>query len=97
MISDAVLSKVVVAPSREEGPKMYVQDAIRQHAAEVWDLLNQGGSIYVCGRADKMPVEVEKAILHVCRVRGTMASDSEAKNFLKSLQAQRRYQVECWS
>jgi len=97
MISDAVLSKVVVAPSREEGPKMYVQDAIRQHAAEVWDLLNQGGGIYVCGRADKMPVEVEKAILHVCRTRGTMTSESEAKNYLKSLQAQKRYQVECWS
>jgi sulfite reductase alpha subunit-like flavoprotein len=83
MVAEGVLREVVLATSREQTPKQYVQDALKQRQDLVLELLGQGAHVYVCGRADSMPTEVE-------RVLGDLVGDQ--KQLLS-----KRLHVECWS
>ena len=46
---NGTLSKLRIAFSREQVEKVYVQNLIKEDAAEVWEMLKEGGHIYVCG------------------------------------------------
>ena len=46
---NGVLSDVVLAPSRDQASKVYVQHRIREHAAAVFDLLQRGEKGVVAG------------------------------------------------
>ena len=46
---------VVVACSRDGGGKVYVQDRMREQGEAVWQLLQGGAHVCVCGSASKMP------------------------------------------
>ncbi|KAI0967918.1 hypothetical protein F4678DRAFT_482654 [Xylaria arbuscula] len=57
--------EIITAFSRVPGQKKrYVQDAVKEKGKELWGLLGQGASLYVCGRAS-MAREVGKAIQNV--------------------------------
>lgn len=91
MLSDGVLTDVIVAPSRENTSKMYVQDAIDMKGSLVWEYIQNGAHIYVCGRAGKMPAAVETSLLQIaCKVGKLPATEA------KKLIGQRQH-VECWS
>ena len=47
--ADGTLDKLRLAFSREGPSKVYVQHLLREDAAEVWDLLQRGAYVYVCG------------------------------------------------
>lgn len=55
----------MVAMSRVQQRKVYVQHKIRESGKEVWDMLRDGACVYVCGSANKMPEEVRDAIVGV--------------------------------
>ena len=44
---------------------MYVQDRLKETGSEVWQLLQAGAHIYVCGDAAHMATAVEEALLDV--------------------------------
>ncbi|KAI8109164.1 hypothetical protein M9435_005578 [Picochlorum sp. BPE23] len=93
----AVMSDVIVAPSREEpSKKVYVQHVLRTHADRIWKLLCQGATVYVAGRAGTMPSQVEKSFMDIIRTQGGL-EPNEAARYLKSMQARKAYQVECWT
>ncbi len=48
-LADGTLSKIYSAFSRDQKEKVYVQHLIKQHADEVWKILEEGGHLYVCG------------------------------------------------
>ena len=37
-----------------QGHKVYVQDRIKQAKDRIWELLNQGAHVYICGDAANM-------------------------------------------
>jgi cytochrome P450/NADPH-cytochrome P450 reductase len=79
----------------ETGAKCYVQDRMAQRRDRVWELIEQGAIVYVCGDASAMAPAVEQAVLAICRdKRG--CSDDEAKAWLASLKASSRYLVDIW-
>ncbi|MDH3615921.1 MAG: assimilatory sulfite reductase (NADPH) flavoprotein subunit [Gammaproteobacteria bacterium] len=59
------LHRLDVAFSRDQDNKIYVQDRIREHSAEVFDWLEQGAVIYVCGDAKRMACDVNDALVDV--------------------------------
>jgi NADPH-ferrihemoprotein reductase len=91
------LTALRTAFSREPGcAKVYVQDVLRQHAAETYTALaQQGAYVYVCG-GTAMGADVQTAIADICVSEGGMSSDA-AKAFLQSLQKDGRYVQELWS
>ena len=47
--NQGVLSQLHVAFSRDQDNKFYVQDLLRQQKQSLWEVLEKGGHIYVCG------------------------------------------------
>ena len=93
----AGVTRLHAAFSREPGkPKDYVQQAIRAQGEEVWRLLQQGASIYVCGDASRMAPDVRKAFATVFQER-TNASDADAQTWLAGLIATGRYLEDIWA
>nr|CAG4638293.1 EOG090X027R [Cyclestheria hislopi] len=86
-----------VAFSREQLQKVYVTHLLKEQAPNVWRILGQeNGHIYVCGDARNMARDVHDIIIATCRDHGQM-TDSEAQQFVKKLETQRRYSADVWS
>lgn len=48
-MNDGTLTKIHVAFSRDQEKKVYVQHLMKENKTEIWNLLENGGHIYVCG------------------------------------------------
>ncbi|MEJ5113335.1 NADPH-dependent assimilatory sulfite reductase flavoprotein subunit [Erwinia billingiae] len=90
-VKDGLLTNIDLAWSRDQQQKVYVQDKIRAKGAEVWDWIQQGAHIYVCGDANRMAKDVEQALLELVAEHGGMDTET-ADEFLSELRIERRYQ-----
>ena len=90
MLADGTLTRLDTAFSRDQAEKIYVQTRIRQHAAELYDWLQQGAYFYVCGDAARMAKDVESALLDVI-ASGAHCSAEQAAERLAELKVQKRY------
>ena len=83
------LQRIDLAFSRDQTQKVYVQDRLREHGADLHDWLQGGAHLYVCG-AIAMGRDVHAALLDI--VTAHNGGDAEAAaDFLASLQASGRY------
>ena len=87
---DGVLTELTVAFSRDQRHKVYVQDRLREQAARVWDWLQDGAHVYVCGDASRMAKDVDLALRDIVGSQGGL-SDGDATDYLKAMAKQRRY------
>ncbi len=85
-----VLDRLDLAFSRDQTEKIYVQTRMREHGAELYAWLEQGGHLYVCGDASRMAKDVERALLDViAEARGAGAED--AAEYVAELKRSKRY------
>lgn len=90
-LKDGALSRLTVAFSRDQQHKIYVQDRIAEHAEELYDWLERGAHVYVCGEAENMAPAVHAALAAaVERVGGKSAE--RAEEYLQQLKTEKRYQ-----
>ncbi|MGO3327857.1 molybdopterin-dependent oxidoreductase [Gordonia sp. (in: high G+C Gram-positive bacteria)] len=85
-----VLTRLDVAFSRDQADKVYVQDVMREHAAELWAWLSRGAYVYVCGDASKMAPDVDDALHQIVAEQGRLAPRS-ADAYVAALTAEHRY------
>lgn len=90
-LKSGALEKMHCAWSRDQDYKIYVQDKIRENAAEVWEWLQAGAHFYVCGDANRMAKDVHQALIDIHAEYGGM-SPEEAEAAVKDLQKAKRYQ-----
>ncbi|MEY0663827.1 NADPH-dependent assimilatory sulfite reductase flavoprotein subunit [Providencia rettgeri] len=90
-VKDGLLTHISLAWSRDQQEKIYVQDKLREQGEEVWQWLQEGAHIYVCGDANRMAKDVEQVLLDIVSQYGNMDSE-EADEFLSELRVMRRYQ-----
>ncbi|MDF5316928.1 NADPH-dependent assimilatory sulfite reductase flavoprotein subunit, partial [Vibrio parahaemolyticus] len=64
-LKSGVLSRLDVAFSRDQVEKVYVQHRILENAAQVWQWIQDGAYIYVCGDATRMAKDVHDALVIV--------------------------------
>lgn len=88
---DGFLHKYSFAWSRDQAEKIYVQDKIRENAEDLWQWLQQGAHIYVCGDAARMAKDVNQALLEVIAQQGQLSAD-DAEEYLDNLREEKRYQ-----
>ena len=86
-----VLTKLDLAFSRDQAEKIYVQQRMRENAAELWQWMEQGGHFYVCGDAKRMAKDVEDTLLAIAGEHGKKSA-AEAKAWLDGLAKAGRYQ-----
>ncbi|HMI76902.1 MAG TPA: NADPH-dependent assimilatory sulfite reductase flavoprotein subunit [Buchnera sp. (in: enterobacteria)] len=86
-----LLTKIDLAWSRDQKEKIYIQDKIKSQGPEIWNWINEGVYIYVCGDALNMAKDVELALLQVLIDHANMSLE-QAEEFFNNLRIQKRYQ-----
>ncbi|MEV6305707.1 bifunctional nitrate reductase/sulfite reductase flavoprotein subunit alpha [Actinoplanes sp. NPDC051861] len=84
------LTRLDLAFSRDQRAKVYVQDRLREHGAQVWAWLQEGAHFYVCGDASRMARDVDQALQEIAVHHGRLSPEA-AGAFLKQLAADKRY------
>ena len=87
---DGFLTRLSLAFSRDQPEKVYVQDRVLAHGAQLWRWIAEGAHVYVCGDASRMAVDVDRALRRVVAEHGGM-SEEDATLHLKAMAAQKRY------
>lgn len=90
-----VLTNLFVAYSRETEKKVYVQHLIEASGKLLWDSIETGGHIYVCGDGQTMAHDVRHALEQLAVVHGNHTKES-AESFFTELHLRKRYQTDVW-
>jgi cytochrome P450/NADPH-cytochrome P450 reductase len=77
-------------------PHRFVQEALAEQGDAVWELLEQGGHIYLCGDGARMAPAVRDELCTIFR-RNTGGTAVEAEAWLRSLEAAGRYQQDVFA
>ncbi len=85
-----LLTRLDTAFSRDGASKIYVQDRMRAEAAELWQWIQQGAFLFVCGDATRMASDVHQALIDIVAEQGEMSVD-KATNFVEELKVDGRY------
>jgi cytochrome P450 / NADPH-cytochrome P450 reductase len=91
------VTRLSTAFSRVEGQqKCHVQNEIYARRDEVWQMIEDGAVVYVCGDAARMAPDVRRTFAAIYREK-TGASETEADEWLNEMTAQNRYLVDVWA
>ncbi len=86
-----VLDKASLAWSRDGDEKVYVQSLLKQHGSEVFQWLEDGAAVYVCGDASRMAADVDRTLRQIIMEHGHK-TEEEAATYVDVLTASHRYQ-----
>ncbi len=89
------LHRLTLAWSRDAEEKIYVQHRMRDDGRDLWDWLERGAHIYVCGDATRMAKDVETALVDIVAQHGKRSA-GEAAAFVAALKKQGRYQQDVY-
>ncbi len=84
------LTKINLAFSRDQKEKVYVQHKMLKHGEELYDWINNGASIYVCGAKEPMSADVEDTLMQIVEKFGNKTIE-EAVQFIEQLKEDDRY------
>lgn len=90
MQTSGLLTRLDLAFSRDQQEKIYVQDRMRENAAELFSWLEQGGSFFVCGDATYMAKDVDNALHQIIEEQGKKTIE-QAVEYVNQLKKQKRY------
>lgn len=88
---DGLLTRMDVAFSRDQADKVYVQNKLREAGADVFEWIESGATVYVCGDANAMAADVHDALLDIIAENAGLDAEGAA-GYLKNLQKEKRYQ-----
>jgi sulfite reductase (NADPH) flavoprotein alpha-component len=88
---DGLLTKLDCAWSRDQAHKIYVQNKMLEHAAEIWKWIDgDGAQFFVCGDAKRMAKDVDAALRKIVQEHGGKSVD-EANAYVEKLKTDKRY------
>lgn len=90
-----VIDQLDVAFSRDQAEKVYVQHRLLEQGAKVWQWLQEGAHIYVCGDANQMAKDVHLALLTIIEHHGQQSRE-QAEQYLTELRKSQRYQKDVY-
>ena len=90
MRADGTLSRLSLAWSRDGAEKVYVQHLMLREAEALFDWLERGAAVYVCGDASRMAKDVDAALHEVVRQAGGL-DEAGAAAYVKALKKAKRY------
>lgn len=81
--------------SRDGAQKVYVQHKMGEQKKDVWDWLQNGAYLYVCGDANEMAKDVDFTLRQVAKEVGGL-SEEGARDYFKQLRAEKRYLLDVY-
>jgi len=94
-LKSGALSKIDLAFSRDQQEKVYVQHKLRSHAQEVYQWIQKGAHIYLCGDKDRLGKSVEQTLIEIISEQGLL-TEEQAKQELLNLKKLGRYQKDVY-
>lgn len=91
LLAGGKMARVDLAFSRDQPQKIYVQDRMRENAAELWAWIQGGAHVYVCGDAHRMAKDVDLALHQIIAQHGGM-EPAAAADYVKQMKKDKRYQ-----
>ena len=82
--------KITCAFSREQEEKIYVQNRLEEFGATIWEWIEKGCVLYVCGDAHHMAKSVDATLIKICEIYGAMEHE-RAQQFMRQLRHEGRY------
>jgi sulfite reductase (NADPH) flavoprotein alpha-component len=79
-----------LAFSRDSEEKTYVQHLLWERRAAIWEWIQNGAYLYVCGDAEKMAKDVDLTLHRIAAEQGNLIEE-DAREFIKALRKERRY------
>lgn len=92
---DGLLTKLDVAFSRDQKEKIYVQNQLLNNGKEVWEWLQEGAHIYICGDRKRMAKDVKAALLKIFMDHGKLTS-KESEDLLLQFKKEKRFQEDVY-
>lgn len=90
-LKEGVLTRMDVAFSRDTDKKVYVQHRMLEKSRDLYQWLQEGACVYVCGDEKKMAHDVHAALITILEKEGGLGPE-EAAEYLTRMQQQKRYQ-----
>jgi sulfite reductase (NADPH) flavoprotein alpha-component len=90
-LKDGVLTKMDVAFSRDTAEKVYVQHRMLEQSEELFQWLQEGAHVYICGDEKHMAHDVHQTLIGIIEKEGSLSRE-EAEAYLADMQQQKRYQ-----
>jgi len=90
-LKDGVLTRMDVAFSRDTAEKVYVQHRMLEQSKELFQWLQEGAHIYICGDEKNMAHDVHQTLIDIIENEGSLSRE-EAEAYLADMQQQKRYQ-----
>ncbi|RAP75868.1 assimilatory sulfite reductase (NADPH) flavoprotein subunit [Paenibacillus montanisoli] len=90
-LKEGVLTRMDVAFSRDTDQKVYVQHRMLENSKELYQWLEEGAVVYICGDEKKMAHDVHAALLTILKQEGGL-SEEDAAAYLSKMQQEKRYQ-----
>lgn len=94
-LKSGLVTKLDVAFSRDQKEKIYVQDRIKENSADVYEWLQRGAHLYICGDANRMAKDVHETLVEVVATQGNKTIE-QAEEYLKELRINKRYQKDVY-
>ena len=91
-IDEGHLYRFTTAWSRDQEEKIYVQNRLKEHGAEVWEWFERGAYFYICGDKQYMAKDVHQALIQIAIDHGGM-SEEDATHFIEKtmMREEKRY------
>ncbi|HVK96795.1 MAG TPA: flavodoxin domain-containing protein, partial [Flavisolibacter sp.] len=89
-LDTGVLTKMNVAFSRDQEEKIYVQHKLWKHREELFQWIDGGANIYICGAKEPMSVDVENTIIQIIQQQKDV-SEEAAIEYIELLKEEGRF------
>ncbi|KAF8407829.1 hypothetical protein HHK36_006965 [Tetracentron sinense] len=96
VLSEEKGGSFIVAFSRDQPQKVYVQHKMREESQRVWSLLSAGAAVNVAGSSTKMPSDVQSCLEEIISKESGVPKESTVR-WLRALEKAGKYYVEAWS
>ncbi|HBL76190.1 MAG: sulfite reductase [NADPH] flavoprotein, alpha-component [Bacteroidetes bacterium GWF2_42_66] len=95
LIAKGYLERLDIAFSRDKKEKVYVQHRILENQERLFQWLQNGAVLYLCGDMKHMAKDVQNALLEVIRAQGGM-TEEKAQEYIKKLKKEKRFQIDVY-
>ncbi|MFE4239672.1 assimilatory sulfite reductase (NADPH) flavoprotein subunit [Peribacillus butanolivorans] len=90
-LKTGVLTNIDVAFSRDADEKVYVQHRMLEHSRKLYEWLQEGAAVYICGDEKNMAQDVHNTLIEIIEKEGQI-SHADAQDYLEEMQQNKRYQ-----
>jgi len=94
-LKSGALTRMDVAFSRDGEKPVYVQHRLLEQAGDIYQWIEEGAHLYICGDMKKMAVDVQNALSTILRQEGGYNAD-EAQEYLNRMEQEKRLQLDVY-